>query len=236
MLSKAGDRNRDAYLRTIEGMYVDDDPLQGVIDGWTFTHPDLRIQFTVPPGYLISNGTAAVTISGPAGKAQFSGGRFTGTLDQAILSAFSRLGGNETKLAVLPPQRTTINGMEAASSTARVDTSKGSVDASVVAYRSDPQHVYYFVMLTLGGAGYGPFVSLVNSFHSISPADAAAVRPRVIAVISASPQDSVRSLAARMAYSDFRQERFLALNGLDPNSRLSSGQKLKLVVYGQRVR
>src|SRR5690242_21241630 len=73
-----GIRNRDTFLSELDGIYVDDDPAQGVIDGPVFTHPDLRIQFQVPPGYLISNGTRAVTISGSAGKAQFSGGRFNG--------------------------------------------------------------------------------------------------------------------------------------------------------------
>ena len=71
-----GIRNRDTYLSQLEGVFVDDDPAQGVIDGATFTHPDLRIQFSVPRGYLMSNGTDAVTIAGPAGKAQFEGGPF----------------------------------------------------------------------------------------------------------------------------------------------------------------
>src|SRR3954451_15712354 len=86
-----GVRNRDIFLDRIEGMFVDDDPAQGVIDGPTFTHPDLRIQFSVPPGYLMSNGAAAVTIAGSAGKAQFSGGRFGGSLDQYILRVFQEL-------------------------------------------------------------------------------------------------------------------------------------------------
>src|SRR5206468_1387197 len=86
-----GLHNRDQFLSQLEGTYVDDDPAQGMIEGATFTHPDLRIQFTVPTGYLMSNGTQAVTISGSAGKAQFSGGRFTGGLDQAILLAFRQL-------------------------------------------------------------------------------------------------------------------------------------------------
>src|SRR3954468_2679522 len=42
-----GARNRDTFLSEIEGVYVDDDPAQGIIDGASFTHPDLRIQFSV---------------------------------------------------------------------------------------------------------------------------------------------------------------------------------------------
>jgi predicted Zn-dependent protease len=47
--------------------------------------------------------------------------------------------------------------------------------------------------------------------------------------------DTVQSLANRMAYRDFRLERFLSLNGLAANSRLIPGQKIKLVVYGRRA-
>ena len=83
-----GQRNRDTFLAQIDGVYVDDDPAQGVIDGPVFTHPDLRIQFQVPQGYLMQNGTSAVTISGSAGKAQFSGGRYSGTLESYVYRVF----------------------------------------------------------------------------------------------------------------------------------------------------
>src|SRR6476469_1588869 len=98
-----GVRNRDLFLSELEGVYVDDDPAQGVIEGPTFTHPDLRIQFSVPSGYLMSNGTRAVTISGSAGKAQFGGGRFTGPIDQYVLAVFQELTRGQIQLAVPPP-------------------------------------------------------------------------------------------------------------------------------------
>ncbi|HEX8841130.1 MAG TPA: M48 family metalloprotease [Sphingomicrobium sp.] len=230
----SGIRNRDVYLSQIQGLYVDDDPAQGVIDGPTFTHPDLRIQFTVPQGYLMDNGTSAVTISGSAGKAQFSGGRYAGSLDEYILRVFQELTGGRSQLAVPPPQHTVINGMPAAVTTARVETSSGVVDVSVVAYQWDPQRIYHFVTLTPGGYGIGAFAPMINSLRRITPAEAAAIRPRIIDVVTVRAGDTVQSLASRMAYRDFRLDRFLALNGLDANSRLVPGQKVKLVVYGAR--
>jgi predicted Zn-dependent protease len=230
----SGIRNRDVYLSQIQGLYVDDDPAQGVIDGPTFTHPDLRIQFTVPQGYLMDNGTSAVTISGSAGKAQFSGGRYAGSLDEYILRVFQELTGGRSQLAVPPPQHTVINGMPAAVTTARVETSSGVVDVSVVAYQWDPQRIYHFVTLTPGGYGIGAFAPMINSLRRITPAEAAAIRPRIIEVVTVRAGDTVQSLASRMAYRDFRLDRFLALNGLDANSRLVPGQKVKLVVFGAR--
>src|SRR4029078_6380934 len=142
-----GVRNRDQFLGALEGLYVDDDPAQGVIEGASFTHPDLRIQFTAPPGDLMSNGTDAVTISGSAGRAQFRGGQFSGTLDNAILLAFRQLTRGGSNFAAPPPRHVTINGMPAAVTTARVNTSSGLIDASVAAYQWDPQRIYYFILL-----------------------------------------------------------------------------------------
>jgi predicted Zn-dependent protease len=229
-----GLRNRDAFLNELEGIYVDDDPAQGIIDGPTFTHPDLRIQFRVPAGYLMSNGTYAVTISGSAGKAQFSGGRASGSLDNYILRVFRQLIRGEGQIAIPQPKRMTVNGMPAEYTTAHFDTGSGVIDASVVAYQWDPQHIYHFVMLTKGGTGIGPFTPMVNSLRKISRAEAADIRPRIIHVVTVKSGDSLQSLASRMAYRDYQLDRFLVLNGMTANSTLVPGQRVKLVIYGTR--
>ena len=226
--------NRDQFLAQLEGVYVDDDPVQGVIEGRSFTHPDLRIQFAVPVGYLMQNGTRAVTVSGSAGKAQFSGGRYTGSIDQYIYRVFQELTGGQRQLMIPPPQRTMINGIPAAYTTSRVQTSTGIVDVSVFAYQWDRDTIYHFVMLTRGGSGVGPFVPMVQSLRRITPAEAAAIRPRVIDVVTVRPGETIHTLASRMAYRDFQLERFMSLNGLTANSRLVPGQKVKLVVHGVR--
>jgi predicted Zn-dependent protease len=229
-----GARNRDAFLDQLEGVFVDDDPAQGIIDGPSFTQPDLRIKFSVPTGYLMSNGTRAVTVSGSAGKAQFSGGAFRGSLDNYIFGVFGELTRGQGRLAIPPARHMVINGMQAAYTTARVNTRSGAIDASVVAYQWDARRVYHFVMLTAGGTGIGPFTPMIQSLRKLSAEEAAAIRPRIIHVVTVAPGDTVESLAGRMAYRDFRLERFLSLNGLAANGRLAPGQKVKLVVYGAR--
>jgi predicted Zn-dependent protease len=229
-----GMRNRDQFLSQLQGIYVDDDPAQGIIEGRSFTHPDLRIQFSVPPGYLMQNSTHAVTIKGSAGQAQFSGGRYGGSIENYIIQVFQQLTGGRQQLDIPPPQRTTINGFPAAFTTARANTSSGVVDVSVVAYQWNPNTIYHFVMVTTGGAGISPFASMVDSLRRISPAEAAAIRPRVIDIVTVRPGDTVQSLASRMAYRDFQVDRFLTINGLAAGSRLAPGQKVKLVVYGAR--
>ncbi|MEO7654063.1 MAG: M48 family metalloprotease [Sphingomicrobium sp.] len=230
-----GQRNRDAFLRQIDGQYVDDDPAQGIIEGTSFTHPDLRIQFRAPQGFMMSNGTRAVTVSGSAGRAQFGGGQYGGPLEDYIQRVYQEMTRGQMQLMIPPPQRTLVNGVPAAYTTARIRTSRGMLDASVIAYQWGPQQVYHFVTLSQAGSGLGPFAPMVNSLRRISAQEAAAIQPRVIRVVTVAPGDTVQGLAGRMAYRDFRLERFLALNGLQANSQLQPGRKVKLVVIGNRT-
>jgi predicted Zn-dependent protease len=230
----SGVMNRSTFLDRLDGMYVDDDPKQGVIDGRTFTHPDLRMQFTVPVGYLMDNGTSAVTISGSAGKAQFGGGRYSGSLDDYVYAVLRQLAEGR-QLSVPPPRRTVINGIPVALTVARAQTSSGPMDLGVVAYQWAPGTVYHFLTLTSAGSSIAPFASMVNSLRKITPQEAAAIRPRVIHVVTVKPGDTVQSLSSRMAYPTFKEERFLTLNGIAPGAPLAPGRRVKLVVYGERL-
>jgi len=229
-----GLRNRDAYLAQVDGVMVDDDPKQGVIDGRNFTHPDLGLQFIVPTGYLMQNGAREVSIQGSAGQAQFAGGRYSGDIDSYIYRVIQQLTGGRVQLAMGPIQRTSVNGIPASYVVGRANTSSGALDLGVFAYQWDANTVYHFVTLTRGGQGLAPFATMVDSLRRISPAEAAAIRPKVIDVLTVQRGDTIQSLASRMAYRDFQVDRFMALNGLAANSQLLPGQKVKIVVYGPR--
>jgi predicted Zn-dependent protease len=229
-----GLRNRDQFLAQLDGVFVDDDPEQGVIEGRTFIHPDLRLAFTVPVGYLMQNSVDAVSIQGSAGQAQFKTGRFNGNLQSYIQARLQELTGGRTQIQIVDNNRTTVNGIPVEYVVGRAQTSSGIVDVSVFAYAFDQNSAYDFTMLTRGGQGVGPFSSMVNSLRRITAQEAAAIRPRVIDVHTVRAGDTVQSLASRMAYSNFQLDRFLSLNGLAANARLVPGQKVKLVVLGQR--
>ena len=229
-------RNRDAFLAQLEGAYVDDDPAQGVIDGRTFTHPDLRLQFSVPVGFQMQNGTDAVTIAGSNGKAQFSTAPYNGNPSQYVQTVLYRLTEGKVPVQLGAIQRTQVNGVPAYYAVGRANTSSGAVDVGVFMYEMARNRAYHFVTLSQAGSGLNPFGQMINSFRPISAAEAAAIRPRVIDVHTVQRGDTISSLASRMAYRNFQVERFLSLNGLAANTALSPGQKVKLVVYGTRRR
>ncbi len=229
-----GLHNRDAFLAQLNGVYVDDDPAQGVIDGRTFTHPDLKLQFSVPTGYLMSNGTQAVTIAGSGGQAQFSGGRFDGNMPAYVQRVLYELTEGKTQVQLGPLQRTTVNGIPATYTYGQAETSSGVVDVGIFVYQWNANTAYHFVTLTRGGAGLTPFGPMFDSVRRISPAEAAAIKPRVMNIITLKRGDTWQRLASRMAYRDFQLDRFLSLNGLSATSPVVPGQKVKLVLFGTR--
>ena len=230
-----GIRNRAQHLAAINGMYFDDDPAQGIVEGRDFMHPDLRLAFTVPQGFGIQNGGRAVAVIGQSGQAQFSTGPFNGDLRTYVGQVFQALGGQQQRIPYSQPQSTTINGIPAAYSSARVQSQQGVVDVSVVAYQFESNRAYHFAMITRAGSGLGPFGSMVQSVRRLTPQQASAIRPRVIQIHTVRSGDTAQSLAGRMAYTSHQMERFLALNGLTgSNPALRIGDRLKIVVYGTR--
>ena len=225
-----GITNRDTFLSRIDGILYGDDPKQGVVEGNRFTHPDFRLTFQAPNGFALMNGTRAVTIGGTSGKGEFSSAAYNGNLESYVRSVFASLGNtNQAQIPISQLERTTVNGIPAAYGTARVTSGNSQVDVVVFAYEFASGQAYHFTTLSPAGQS-GAFEPMFRSVRRISASEAAAIKPRRIAVVTARSGDTVRSLANRMAYSDYQLERFLVLNGLTANSTLSTGQKVKLVV------
>ena len=225
-----GITNRDTFLSRIDGILYGDDPKQGVVEGNRFTHPDFRLTFQAPNGFALVNGTRAVTIGGTSGKGEFSSAAYNGNLESYVRSVFASLGStNQAQIPISQLERTTVNGIPAAYGTARVTSGNSQVDVVVFAYEFASGQAYHFTTLSPAGQS-GAFEPMFRSVRRISASEAAAIKPRRIAVVTARSGDTVRSLANRMAYSDYQLERFLVLNGLTANSTLSTGQKVKIVV------
>ncbi len=226
-----GARNREAFLAAIDGMIVGDDPAQGIVDGQSFRHPGLRLGFTAPPGFAMTNGADAVTIVGQGGQASFSGARYSGDLDGYIRTVLKSLA-PDADLDVPPARKFQTNGIDAATLTVGASTRSGPVDVTVVAYAVEPRAAYHFVLVTAQGSGAGPFVPLIDSLRRLSATEVAAVKPRRIKIVTVGRGDSVASLAARMSYPSLREERFRVFNGIAPDGSVRPGQKVKLVVIG----
>jgi predicted Zn-dependent protease len=224
------------YLTAIDGLLYGDDPAQGVVHDTEFVHPGLRIAFRAPPGFSLTNSPAAVTAKGPNGEqAQFGEGalqRGEGLDGYALRLARSVLGNTSAEGG--PAIRTTIGGVPAAVLALRAQTGRGQADLLVAVYEGrDTVRVFSQVALGPAGSADSTLRQLIDSFRRLTPAEASAVRPRVIDIVQAKPGETVDSIGRQMAYDDLPVERFRALNDLPANARLEPGAPVKIVRFAR---
>jgi predicted Zn-dependent protease len=222
--------NGDAYLARIDGLLYGDDPKDGMVRGRQFIHPVLRFAFQVPEGYRLMNGADQVTAQGPndASAIAFDLGpkRDTGDLAAYLTQEWA------AKLRLSDVQRYTIDGAPAATGRALVDTDSGRLYVRTTVVRLEGT-IYRFLCIAAPSKASqfdAGFQNTAASFRRLSAAEAAAIKPKHIKIVTLGKADSIASLAQRMAFSDYREERFRALNGLQPADNLVPGQRVKIVI------
>jgi predicted Zn-dependent protease len=228
-------RKQDTHFAAINGILYDDDPKEGVIEGLEFLHPQSHLKFAVPAGFGMQNSSEAVAINGTSGKGLFTTAAYTGNKQAYIDAAFAALAGkdqsgNPQRLNYGPVTQTTVHGIPAFYATALVPTQNGTQnEITVYAYEFSADTAYHFV--TIAPANTNPFVGMYQSMDRLTQAQADAIKPRKIKIISVGKNDTIATIAAKMAYSSMQTDRFLALNGLRSTAALSAGSKVKIVTY-----
>jgi predicted Zn-dependent protease len=210
-------------------MLYGDDPAQGMIEGSTFIHPEMRLAFTAPQGFYMVNGTRAVSIQGQGGQAQMTLAAYNGNLETYVRQQFTALGGQNSTLAPAQLERTTVNGLPAVYGTARVNNGQSQVDVVVFAYEFARDRAYHFTAIAPAGRA-ATFNPMFQSMRRITQAEATSVVPKKLQVVTVARGDTVASLARRMAYDSAQEDRFRVLNALSSGATLTPGQKVKLVV------
>lgn len=222
---------RDRYLTMIDGLIYGDAPEQGIARGRDFFHPVLKFAFRVPANFVVTNTPSRVVAQGPDGatilfdRAPDKDAGISDMRDYVV-----RVWGG--KMQLTPVEGITVNGMPGATATTRVNTSQGAMDARLVAIREQPGRTYRFVFLsrpesTAGlSAGYR---ETTYSFRRLSDAQAQAVKPLRIRVVTVRQGDTVESLAQRMAVDPYKVETFRIINGLQPKETPAPGTRVKLI-------
>ena len=226
----------DDYLARIDGLLYGDALEDGMRRGRDFVHPGLRIAFRVPPGFVLQNTPQQVVAVGP-GRAiiVFSG-------DSAEMA--TRAGSMRDYLTQVWAPRAgltnveafSVGGLDAATGVTRASTREGQVDVRLVAIRAGPDQIYRFLFLSSPDQTAqlsGQFKETVTSFHRLSEAEAAAIRPLRIRIITVRPGDTVASLAAGMPFPGYADDLFRVLNGLDGDTdALAAGRRVKVIGDG----
>ncbi len=222
-------RNRNRYLDVIDAMIYGDSPEQGFIQGRRFSHPQMRFTYEVPEGFRLTNAASAVVArSERPAIITLEGDNDPGTSDPVVFLTSNWL--KDVPLSNVA--RRTINGLSAASAEASVAVDGGQIAVYAVSYRLDSGMMLGLLFLATPAemqAQITRFEATATSLRALSPTEAAALKPKRIAVVTVQSGDTVSHYARRMAFDDFREERFRTLNSLGPNDGLRAGEKVKIV-------
>ena len=220
-----GDAGRAAYLAAIDGMTFGDDPKDGTILGRRFVHPRLGFTFEAPEGFVLENSQSAVlgvanggaealrldSVHAPEGKS-LSGYLTSGWIDGLLPSSI---------------ESGQVNGLPAVFADARAG--EWNFRVAVIAYRDDLYRVI-FAVKALTAEAQQKFAASIGSFRALAPEEVKLAAPLRLRIVVAGKQDTLDTLAARMATGDHAAEQLRTLNAIDDDG-VKPGTSYKIVAY-----
>lgn len=223
--SAPGESHRTAYLAAIDNMSVDDSPQEGFVRGNRFLHPVLKLAFTAPRDFRLFNET-----DGVLGVGRDRSLLFFSCTDGPVEGGLAEWMRNRLKPTPTDIQSTEIGGADAAIGARPRGSDAGLGQARYVLIRHGDR-VCFFNLLSEGpdrDQRIEVLVAAARTFHSLSDAEAAALRPYRLRVVP-SAGSTAQQLAQRLPYADLRMERLLVLNGVDNGADLLRLPQVKIV-------
>ncbi|MEP9376436.1 M48 family metalloprotease [Aquabacter sp. CN5-332] len=219
-----GEKDRNAYLSAIDGMVYGDDPKEGFVRGRKFFHPKLGFTFVAPEGFTLENTSQAVLGATASGSEalRLDAVRVAGDQSLGQYLASGWIDGVEVNSV----ESLSVNGFTAATAVARGE--QWSFRMFAIRFGSDVYRLI-FAARNLTPELDKQFRAAAETFRRVASDEAETVKPLRLRSVSVGIGDTVEKMAARMQVPDRPLERFLILNGLDRDSKLKYGEKVKIV-------
>lgn len=218
-----GERERQRWLAAIDGLAFGDDPRDGLVRGRRYINSTLRVAFTAPEGFALEAARDMVIGVSANGAQALRFDSVTLKPDQTLAAyvASGWIDGVETG---------PVETLDLAGERAVIATGRGADWTFRLAAIQSGQRVYRFILAARGGNDpERQMRTLIESFRSLSPAEAQAARPLQIRLVTANAGDTAGTLAATMAGQDRALELVQVLNGLDRNAALTPGERYKVI-------
>ncbi len=225
-INGAPEVGRFAHLAAIDGIVYGDGPKQGVIRGQEFSHAALAMRFSVPRGFSMENSPARV-VATHKNRVQIV---FDMDERVALEPAADYLQGGWAANNTLSDFRSLkIGGRDAALGTMKTDNGIAVLLAIV---ENEEQFLRFGVLAPAGqeSAARAAMAHMTRKIQFLSKAEAAAIRPHRIKIMTVEKGDTVYGLSRRMGGPNAdKQKLFRLLNNLGPEDGLSVGQRVKLI-------
>jgi predicted Zn-dependent protease len=227
-------RNREDFLRAIEGIVVGDSLEQGIVRGSVFLHPMLRVGLEFPEGWEVLNSAEQVTAREPGTKhymllqlVEQPRGR---SIEDVAADAMRRAGYSQIDGA-----RETLAGLDA-----YIGLYRGSI-SGMGRIRMRAAHVAMGrqVYVVAGFAPEAEFDQVdrdvapaLRTFRELSTQEAAQVRPNRLAFYTVRQGDSWQSIAQRAGQGITSAATLAIMNGVEVSEQPQPGDRVKIVVQG----
>ncbi|MHA1564135.1 MAG: M48 family metalloprotease [Alphaproteobacteria bacterium] len=217
------------YLNTIDGLAYQGSRAQGFVRDNRFIHPGIGFQFEVPEGFKIRNDPSRVVARADNGAViifDTPDKAFSGTMTSYLRDEWA------TELDLTELQTLDINGFAAATATAVISNSNGTVDVRPLAIRFSDSQIFRFVFLTPQDHTAElsePLRRTTFSFRRLNAQEQKTLKPLAIRVTTVGSGDNVAKLAQRMTLQDLQEDWFRVINGLAPGAQPQSGALVKIV-------
>jgi predicted Zn-dependent protease len=221
-------RNREQFMRAVDGLSYGEDPRDGFFRGTTFYQPDLALQITFPEGWKTANMPQVLAAQEPEGKAMVQVQVAKGTPEEALRTFFSNPGFANVKETQIP-----TSGGQSRSATFDAETKQGVVQGETTCLTVKGRT---YQVLSIAAQGN---LQAVDAVHRQVIGSVKEITDPAILNIRA-PQLKVvqlpRAMSAEEFYSQFPSvlplDQVLLINGLERGTQLKQGELLKQVVAG----
>ena len=221
---KAIERDREAFLRALDGVTYGDDPKEGYVRGRNFLHPNLGFAFTAPEGFALENTPQAVLGASQNGREALRLDAVRVSESQPLPEYISKGWVEGIDPATIETFR--INGFEAATATARGE--QWSFRLFAIRFGGDVYRIA-FAARELSPQLESSFRQAAASFRGVGREEAQTIKPLKIRYYRVLAGDTIERLARRSAFPDRNLDRFLVLNGLQRGAKLTPGEHVKIV-------
>ena len=224
--------NADVYLRRIDGIIFGDDPSQGVVRGRVFQHPKLGISFKVPPEFTIFNSRRRVTAFGPNQARIIFDMANTKAASKVhnLIAYLKNVWGKNLSLQDL--ELLEISGMRTATGRARTFSSGQSRELRLVVIQAESDRIYRLIFMAAPSDMQKfseEFRRSTYSFRRLTRAEAQAVQPLRLEVVTARPGDTIANVATKFPFPRYQREWFRLLNNMVIGQHITPGERIKVV-------
>jgi predicted Zn-dependent protease len=220
-------RDREAYLRSIEGLKYGDDTDEGFVRGRRFIHPKLGFTFMAPEGFTLDNTAQAVLGSKESAGQALRVDVVKVPADHSLIEYLNS--GWIARIEDGSVEEMEVNGIPAATGTA--GGSPWRFRLYVVRLSGEVYRFIFAVNTSVSDFNEADksFKESIQTFRRVSAHEIRTTRPLRLKLVKVQPGDTIASLASLMAITDQQEERFKVLNGIESPEDLKVGELVKIV-------